>query len=113
MDELNDPVSFSLLRDNVVLAAGEPWRRGGAIPMGGPFSAQSADLHCVSTCKKAVSPLRRLGGLSVTDAGILQWSMPRGNVVALQKFRDNVMVAAKGPTPHTTMYTVCMTLQSA
>ena len=39
--------------------------------------------------------------------------MPCGNVVALQQFRDNVMVAAKGPRPQTTMYTVCLTLQSA
>ena len=42
MGELINLASFSLLRDNVdnvVLAAREPWRRGGAIPMGGPFSA--------------------------------------------------------------------------
>ena len=40
MDALIELVSFSLLQDNVVLAAGEPWRRSGAIQMGGPFSAQ-------------------------------------------------------------------------
>jgi len=35
MEDLLDLVEFSLLHDNVVLASGEPWRRGGAIPMGG------------------------------------------------------------------------------
>ena len=44
MDDLISLVEFSLTSDNVVPAAGEPWHRGGAITMGGPFSAQSADL---------------------------------------------------------------------
>ena len=39
MDALIELVHFPLLQDNIVLAAGEPWRRRGAIPMGGPFSA--------------------------------------------------------------------------
>ena len=71
MDELLDLVSFSLLSDNMVLAAAEPWRRSGTIPMGGPFTAQAADLHCVWSCKKAVSLLRRLGDQFVTGTGIL------------------------------------------
>ena len=113
MDALIELVHFSLLQDNVVLAAGEPWRRSGAIPMGGPFSAQSADLHCVWCCKKFVHLLRRMGAISVTPDGILQWALPDGNTVALQQFRDNVMVAAKGPAPHLAMYPVCQALEQA
>ena len=72
--------------------------------MGGPFSAQSADLRCVWMCKKLVGRPRELGEPSVTATGILQWSLVDGNVVASRQFRDNLMVAAKGPSPHTTMY---------
>ena len=60
MDQFFSPVEFSLTCDNVVPAAGEPWRRVGAIPMGGPFSAQPADLHCIWMCKKSVSLLRTM-----------------------------------------------------
>ena len=66
MEQLLELVEFSLLHDNVVLASGEPWRRGVAIPMGGSFSAQSADLHRVWMCKKLVARLRQLGDLSVS-----------------------------------------------
>ena len=112
MDQLISLVEFSLTCDNVVLAAGEPWRRGGAIPMGGPFSAQSADLHCIWMCKKSVSLLRAMGDMMVTDSGIVQWTLQTGDIVALQQFRDNLMVATKGPTPKTAMYTVCRTMES-
>ena len=54
-----------------------------------------------------------MGGMSMTTKGVLWWFLPCGNVVALRQFRDNVMVAAKGPAPHTTMYTVCHTLEAA
>ena len=47
-----------------------------------------------------------------TDSGTLQWSLPSGNIVALRKFRDNLLVAAKGLTPQTGMYPVCMTMES-
>ena len=54
-------------------------------------------VHRLALCVvlQAVCLLCRLGDLSVTDAGILQWSMPCGNVAALQQFRDNAIVAAK------------------
>ena len=113
MDALIELVSFSLLQDNVVLAAGEPWRRSGAIPMGRPLSARSADLHCVWCCKRFVHVLRRMGAMSVTRDGILQWALPDGNTVALQQFPDNVMVAAKGPAPHLAMYPVRQALEKA
>ena len=112
MDELIALVEFSLTCDDVVLAAGEPWRRGGAIPMGGPFNAQSADLHCVWMCKTLVSSLRDMGDMAVTDTGIGQWTLRTGDIVALQQFRDNLIVASKGPTPRGAMYTVCKTMES-
>ena len=76
--------------------------------MGGRFSA----LHGIWMCKRSVSLLRTMGDMSVTDSGILQWTLNSGDIIALQQFRDNVMVAAKGPTPRTTMYTVCCTMES-
>ena len=80
-------------------------RRGGG-------GGQSADLHCIRCCKKLVSKLRALGQMTVTETGIVQWVLPSGDTVALQQFRDNFMVAAKGPTPHSTMYVVCQTMES-
>ena len=47
----------------------------------------------------------------MTDSGILQWTLPDKNVVALRQFRDNLMVAAKGPSPQSTMYPVCMAME--
>ena len=112
MDELVSLVEISLTRDNVVLASGEPWRRSGAIPTGGSFNAQSADLHCVWMCKKMVSLMRNFGEMSVTDDGILQRRLPGNDVVGLRQFRDNLMVASKDPTPHSAMYVVCMSMES-
>ena len=99
------------LRDNVVLAAGELWRRGGAIPMGGSFSAQSVDLHCVWMCKKLVSLLRQMGAMSLSGDVVLQWQLPTSVSVALHQFRAYLMVAAKGPAARTAMHTVCQTVE--
>ena len=46
-DTLLDQVSFDLMRNNYCAAAGSARVLRGCIPMGGPFSSQSADLHCV------------------------------------------------------------------
>ena len=113
MDAVIELVHFSLLQDKVVLAVGEPWRRTGAVPMGGRFSAKSADLHCVWCCKRFVHLLRRMGAMSVTTYGILQWALPDGNIVALHRFRDNVIVAANGPAPHLAMYPLWQALEKA
>ena len=78
----------------------------------GGIGAQSIDLHCVWICKKLVHLLQRMGDLSVTDCGILQWSLASGNIVALRQVRDNLSVAAKGPSPQIAMYPVCMTMES-
>ena len=112
MEQLIALVDFALPRDNVVLATGEPWRRGGAISMGGPWSAQSADLHYVWRCKKLVAKLPDMGHMTVRDTGLFQSTLATGDLIALQQFHDNLMVAAKGPIPHSTMYTVCHAMES-
>ena len=43
---LTAKIEFELKHNNYVQAAGNVWKRPGCIPMGGSFSAQSADLHC-------------------------------------------------------------------
>ena len=75
------------------------------MPTGGPFSAQSADLRWVWSCKKFVALLCRMGVMSMTTDGVLPLALPCVNEVAPQQFPDNVMVAM-GPAPHTTMYKV-------
>ena len=52
MDCLIELVEFSLLNHNAILAAGEPWRRGGTIPMGVP-STHSRQTFIV--CERAKS----------------------------------------------------------
>ena len=44
-------VQFSLQEDNHVWSAGSLWRRDDAIPMGGSFRAQCADLHSLWTLR--------------------------------------------------------------
>ena len=40
-------VSFELEKNNKCWSVGKLWSRTGCIPMGGSFSAQSADLHSI------------------------------------------------------------------
>ena len=118
MDALIELAWFSLLQDNKVLAAGESWRCECAIPMGGPFSTQSADLQCVRRCKTLVHLLRHMGAMSVTPSGILQWaccgaqavprqchgscegaSSPSCHVPVLHDFRAGLALARFMPLP--------------
>ena len=46
-EALGNLVYFSLLTDTHSQASGMLWSRRGATPMGGPFSAQSADLRLI------------------------------------------------------------------
>ena len=57
--------------------------------------------------KKSFSLLRAMGDMPATQSGVLQWTLQSGDIVALQQFRDNLMVATKRPTRKSTMYTVC------
>ena len=105
--DLENLVYFSLLTDTYTQASGRLWSRTGAIPMGGPFSAQSADLRSVWGAKTRVDLMRRLGQLTFSPRGHPLWSTPRGNTISLAQFRDNVLLGARGPTASTEMQHVC------
>ena len=80
--------------------------------MGGPFSAQSADLRSVWGVKQRTDLMRQLGTLNFSPRGHPLWTIPQGNVISLSQFRDNVLVGAKGPTAQAEMQTVCHTLSA-
>ena len=108
-DELIQLVQFSLTEDNYVLCAGQLWQRTDAIPMGGSFSAECADLHSVWALKEAVSVMRKFGDL-VQTVPVPLWKTPAGNTVSLSQFRDNVNVACAGPSAAMEMSRVCTAL---
>ena len=84
--DLENLVYFSLLTDTYTQASGRLWSRTGAIPTGGPFSAQSADLRSVWGAKTRVDLMRRLGQLTFSPRGHPLWSTPRGNTISLAQF---------------------------
>ena len=108
--DLENLVYFSLLTDTYTQASGKVWSRTGAIPMGGPFSAQSADLRSIWAAKQRTDLMRRIGQLSFSPRGHPLWTTPRGNTVSLAQFRDNILVGARGPSPAHEMQNVCDTL---
>ena len=57
-DLLTRLLKFELTENNMLQAVGTLWQREGSIPMGGPFSAQSADLHTLWKVKRAEKKLR-------------------------------------------------------
>ena len=95
---LENLVYFSLLIDTYSQASGKLWSRTGAIPMGGPFSAQSADLRSIWGVQQHTHLMGRMGNLSFSPRGHPLWTTPRGNVLSLAQFRDNVLVGPKGLT---------------
>ena len=72
-EDLISLVEFDLTSNNRCTAAGQVWERGGCIPMGGPFSAQAADLHCVWSAYQRMGLFRRLDDLKVSDSGVVYW----------------------------------------
>ena len=108
-EELTQLVQFSLTEDNQVWCAGAMWRRSDAIPMGGSFSAQCADLHSLWAVKQGTEIMKRFGKLSV-HGSFPAWETPAGNTVSLSQFRNNVNVAAKGPSAKFEMARVCSAL---
>ena len=86
-------LKFEMQKNNVPHAVGTLWQRDTSIPMGGPFSAQSADLHTLWKTKCAGKKLRDWGTLSVSEEGYLVWQ--RGPVwFILCQFRDNILCAS-------------------
>ena len=66
-------LKFELTENNMLRAVGTLWKREGGIPMGGPFSAQSADLHTLWKVKRAGKKLRERGALKISDEGYVYW----------------------------------------
>ena len=104
--QLDALVEFSLTKDIYAQAAWQLWSHSASIPMGGPFSAQGADLHWQA--KKKCHFLRRLGTLRISDTQHPLWDTPRGNTVSLAQFRDNILTAATGPTCKSERAHVCL-----
>ena len=76
--------------------------------MGGPFSAQSADLHTVWGVKKNGKRLRDWGTPNLLEDGYVYWT--RGTMwFSLAQFRDNVNLATNIPpsTRTTLVQEVC------
>ena len=65
--------------------------------MGGPFSAQGADIHSVWRVYQHRGLFRRLGTLTVSPEGFPLWDGQWGRV-AMCQFRDNILVATDCPT---------------
>ena len=84
-------VSFELQVNNKCWSVGKVWGRDQCIPMGGSFSAQSADLHCVWSGYTGRSIFRRLGALNISAEGYVFWVGTW--TIALCQFRDNVLLA--------------------
>ena len=59
--------------------------------MGGPFSSQSADLHCVWGAYRHRSIFRELGQLIICESGYPYWVGEW--TIALCPFRDNILIA--------------------
>ena len=91
-DELTRYVSFELQKNNKCWSVGQLWRRDKCIPMGGSFSAQSADLHSIWGAYNGRQGFRRLGALNISPEGYVHWT---GRwQVAMCQFRNNILVAS-------------------
>ena len=86
--ELAGNVSFELQKNNKCWAVGQLWGRDKCIPMGGSFSAQSANLHSIWAAYKGRQEFRRLGALNVSPKGYIYWTGKWK--VAMCQFRDNI-----------------------
>ena len=111
--ELTELVRFCLQDDSFCQGAGSCWSRSFALPMGGPFSAQAADLHSLWGFHVHKQRFYALGKLRTTDSGYPIWVNNRGRIIALAQFRDNVIVASKGLGASWAMLDVCKLLQHA
>ena len=71
---------------------GQLWSRDKCIPMGGSFSAQSADLHSIWAAYTGRQEFRCLGALTVSPEGYIYW-LGKWKV-AMCQFRGNILVAS-------------------
>ena len=77
-------LKFEMSKNTYVQANGKVWGRGHCIPMGGSFSAQSADLHSCWGLYQARRFLRSLGSLHFNSAGFSYWVNQQGCVSQCQ-----------------------------
>ena len=91
-DELVKIVSHELTNNNGCYSTGSLWARTNCIPMGGPFSAQGADLHLVWAAYTGRGKFTSLGKLEVTTKGWPVWHGRWGHTSMCQ-FRDNILLA--------------------
>ena len=68
-EQMTHTIMFEMQHDNYIRATGGLWCRSGCIPMGGSFSAQAADLHCLWGVYKNRHKFRTLGELRISDEG--------------------------------------------
>ena len=61
--------------------------------MGGPLSAQSADLHTLWGIKTKSKKMRDVGVLTISDEGFPVWVRGQ-DCFSLAQFRDNVLIAS-------------------
>ena len=71
--QLSKMLFFKMHENNFLLAAGSLWQRLDNIQMGGPFSAQSADLHILWGVKTQSKRMRDLGTLTISDERFPVW----------------------------------------
>ena len=112
--QMSDTITFEMHCNNFIRAVGGLWCRHGCILMGGSFSAQAADLHNLWKVYTNRQLLRRLGSLTVSEAGFPYWESPQG-ITALCQFRDNILIATTTPDTeaHPIIAIVCNLLGEA
>ena len=91
-----DLIIFSLRKDNFCWAVGKEWQRLFAIPMGGSFNAQSANLYCIWSFHLLKTRSRQWGTLSTSPQGYPMWTSPTRWILALKQFHDNILVVSAG-----------------
>ena len=99
-DDLVKIVSHELTHNNGCYSTGDLWTRTNCIPMGGPFSAQGADLHSVWAAYTGRGKFRDLGRLGVNTEGWPVWHGRWGRTSMCQ-FRDNILLATDASPRHT------------
>jgi hypothetical protein len=106
-DLLTRLLKFELLSNNVLQAVGTLWHHDTRIPMGGPFSAQSVDLHTLWKIKRLGKKLPECGELHVSDNRYDYWC--RGSIwFRLCQFKDNILLASNLPVAETPRVQMCV-----
>ena len=82
-EERTNLIRFCLQEDKFCVGAGRCWSRPFALPMGGPFSAQAADLHSIRKFHLHKQRFYALGELSFTAPGFPIWTNSNGRIVTL------------------------------